>query len=317
LLLACVLAFPSRSPAPLTYTPGEGWTYEAVGSTGKWQRTRAKDQLQVATDAYAKKDFKLALKAAERVVKKWPFSDYAPKAEFLVGRAYEARAMDEKAFKAYQKLLEKYPKVDNYDEIVLRQFEICTRYLGRQWFKLWGYIPLYPSMDKTAEMYEKVIKNGPYGELAPQAQMNIGSAREQEKDYPLAVKAYERAADRYNDQKAVAADAVYKAAMAYNKQAKTADYDQSVSALAISTFTDFMTLYPDDPRVPAALKIIDSLRTEQANGSFRIAHFYEKRKKWNGALVYYNEVLLKKPDSEKAKVARERIEAIKKRILVK
>jgi outer membrane protein assembly factor BamD len=172
-------------------------------------------------------------------------------------------------------------------------------------------------MDKTAEMYDTIIKNGPYNEMAPQAQMNIGLAREKEKDYPLAVKAYERAADRYNDRKGVAADAIYKEAMAYYKQAKTAEYDQSVAAHAIATFTDLMTLYPDDPRKSQALKIIASLRTEQANGSFRIARFYEKRKKWIGAKVYYNEALLKDPNSKTAALARERIEALNQKIIPK
>ena len=70
LLLAafCWLATTVQSPAPLIYTPGEGWTYEAVGSEGKWQRTRAKDQLEVAKTALEQKDFSLALKAARRTV---------------------------------------------------------------------------------------------------------------------------------------------------------------------------------------------------------------------------------------------------------
>jgi outer membrane protein assembly factor BamD len=320
LILLCVLAFPLRSPAPLVFTPGEGWTYQAAGgSSGGWERARAKDQLDVATAAFNSKDFKLALKASERVVKRWPLSDYAPKAQYYFARCLEALGKDEKAFKEYQKLIEKYPKIDNFNEVILRQFEIATRYLGGQWFKLWGFIPFFPSMDKTSDMYEKIIKNGPYGDLGPQSQMNIGLARERQKDYPLAVKAYERASDRYHDQKKVASDALFKEAMAYDKQAKTGEYDQSAAAHAISTFTDFMTLYPDDPRVPDCQKLILTLRTEQANGSYRIARFYEKRKRWNGALVYYNEVLLKDPNpkSKYAVIARERIEALKKKIVHK
>ena len=53
-----------------------------------------------------------------------------------------------------------------------------------------------------------------------------------------------------------------------------------------------MALYPDDPRVPQAQKIIASLKGDQARGNFDIARFYEKRKKWEGARIYYNEVLL-------------------------
>jgi outer membrane protein assembly factor BamD len=315
LLLAafCLMAFPQRSPAPLIYRPGEGWTYESVGGEGKWQRTRAKDQLEVAQAAFDKKDYSLAQKAARRVVKQWPLSDYAAQAQYLVGRCYEARKMDEKAFNEYQRVLEKYPKIENHQEILQRQYEICNRYLGGQWFKLWNYIPFFPSMDRTAVMYEKVVKNGPYSEIAPQAQLNIGAAREKQSDFPLAVKAYERAADRYHDQKKVAADALYRAGLAYNKQAKTAEYDQNTAAQAIATFTDFMTLYPDDPRVPEAQKIAALLKTEQARGSYEIARFYEKKRSWNGALIYYNEVLLHDPNSQFATDARQHIDTLKKR----
>jgi outer membrane assembly lipoprotein YfiO len=307
------MALPLTSPAPLIYTPGEGWTYEAVGGDSKWRQTRAKDQLEVAQAAFDKNVYGLALKAARRVVKVWPLSDYAGQAQYLVARCYEAKHNDEKAFKEYQKLLEKYPKIANYQDVLQRQSNIADKYLGGKWFRLWGLVPLYPSMDRTAEMYEKIVRSGPYSEVAPQAQMKVGAAREKQSNFPLAVKAYETAADRYNDQPKVAADALYRAGMAYNKQAQTAEYDQSAAGQAIAAFTDFMTLYPNDPRVSEVQKIIVSLRAEQARGSYQIATFYEKKKKWRGALVYYNEVLLQDANSTYAAIAKERIEALKEK----
>jgi outer membrane protein assembly factor BamD len=312
ILVICWFALPREAPAPLVYRPGEGWTYEPVGG-GKWTRARAKDQLEVAQTAFDQKDYSLALKAARRTVRVWPLSDYAPQAQYLAGRCYEAKRQDERAFKEYQKVLEKYPKIPNYDEILHRQYEIANRYLGGQWFKLWGYVPFFPSMEKTSAMYEKVIRNGPYSEVAAQAQMNIGAAREKQSDYPLAVRAYERAADKYHDQKNVGADALYKASLAYRKQAKAAEYDQSVAGQAIATFTDFMTLHPNDPRVAEAQKIVQELKTEQARGSVEIARFYEKKKLWQGALVYYNEAVAKDPNSSYAQEAKRRIEEINKR----
>ncbi|MDB6123135.1 MAG: repeat containing protein [Pedosphaera sp.] len=315
----CVLAFPYRSPAPLVYRAGEGWTYEPVGGEGKWQRTRAKDQLDVAQAAFDKKDYSLALKAARRVVKNWPLSDFAPRAQYLAGRCYEESKQDEKAFKEYQNLLEKYPKIENYQEVLQRQYDICNRFLGGQWFKLWGYIPFFPSMDKTVEMYEKVIKNGPYSEIAPQAQMNIGTAREKQtrflnndEPYVQAAKAYERAADRYHDRPKVAADALYKAALAYTRQAKTAEYDQSTAGQAIALYIDFITLYPNDSRVAEAQKTIALLKLEQARGNYEIARFYEKSKHWDSAQIYYNEVQSQNPDSPYAAISLKRISELKK-----
>jgi outer membrane assembly lipoprotein YfiO len=314
-----LLGFAYRSPAPLVYRAGEGWTYEPVGGEGKWQKTRAKDQLDIAQVAFDKKDYGLALKASKRVVNNWPLSDYAPHAEYLAARCYEAKDQDEKAFKEYQKLLEKYPKAENYQDILQRQYAICNRFLNGQWFKLWGYIPFFPSMDRTVEMYEKVIKNGPYSEIAPQAQMNIGAAHEKQtrflnndEPYIQAAKAYERAADRYHDRPQIAADALYKAGLAYNKQAKTAEYDQSTAGQAISTFTDFMTLYPNDPRVAQGEKTIAALKVEQAHGNYEIARFYEKGKHWKSAQIYYNEVLLQDPNSPYATIALKRLAELKK-----
>jgi outer membrane protein assembly factor BamD len=316
LVLTCLLAFPSRSPAPLIYRPGEGWVYEAVGGEGKWQMPRAKDQLEFAQAAFDKKDYALALKAARRVVSVWPLSDYAPQAQYLVARCYEAKGQDEKAFKEYQKVLDKQPKIANYDEILLRQFEIANKYLAGKWFKLWGVIPLFSSMEKTSEMYEKIVRNGPYSDVAPQAQMKIGAAREKQSNFPLAAKAYETAADRYHDRPKVAADALYRQGLAYNKQAQTAEYDQNTASQAIATFTDFMNLYPADSRVPEAQKIIAALKREQARGNFEIAKYYEKSRRWKAAEIYYNEVVnLTIGDSESVYgvEAQQRLEVLKKR----
>lgn len=313
ILLAVIVALPLTCPAPLTYRPGEGWVYESVGGGGKWVRTRAKDQLEVAQSAFDKGDYSTAFKAARRTVKVWPLSDYAPKAQYLVGRAYEKKNQDEKAFKAYQTLLEKYPKLDNFDEVVARQYEIANRFLGGQWFKIWGYVPFFPNMDKTSDMYEKVIRNGPYTATAPQAQMKIGAAREKQSDYPLAVRAYERAADRYHDREAVAADALYKAGLAYHKQSLKAEYDQGTAGKAMSTFGDFASLHPEDPRVTDAQKKIIGLKAEQARGSYQIARFYEKKKRWEGALIYYSDVVEKDPKSTYAEEARKKIEELRKK----
>ncbi len=322
LIVACLVAFPFRAPAPLVYRPGEGWTYEPVGGEGAWRQPRAKDQLEVAQAAFDKKAYSLALKAARRVLQVWPLSDYAPQAQYLVARCYEATGEAEKAFKEYQKLLEKQPKLPNFEEIQRRQFEIANLYLAGKWFKLWGYIP-YRSMSRTAKMYADIVKTGPYSEVAPEAQLDIGTAREKEKalgfrapDYSAAVKAYDLAADRYHDRPKVASEAIFRSGMAYKKQAQTPDRDQGTAGQAIARFTDFMTLYPNDARVPQAQKIIASLREEQAHGSFAIAQFYEKRKKWEGARIYYNAVLNQDPNCPDAPEALRRIDELKQRVQV-
>jgi outer membrane protein assembly factor BamD len=314
LLVTLMALLPFRSPAPLIYVPGEGWYYESAGQSGNWQRTRAKDQLDVAEQSFTNRNYSITLHAAHRVVRVWPLSDYAPRAEYLIGRCLEANGKDEAAFNAYQNIIEKYPRSGEYEDVLWRQYEIGNRFLAGEWFRLWGYIPLYSSMDETAKMFDKIVSNGPYSDVAPHAQLRMGAAHEKGKDYAEAVKAYGIAADRYHDQSDIAADALYREGISWQKQAATAEYDQSTAGQSIAAYTDFMTLFPEDKRVQEVEKSIASLKSEQVHGNFIIAQFYENSKKWAGAVVYYNEVLQLDPNSAYAAQARQRIEALKPRI---
>jgi outer membrane protein assembly factor BamD (BamD/ComL family) len=314
LLFVMVALLPLRCPAPLIYMPGEGWYYEPYGETGKWQRSRAKEQLDVAEQAFTNKEYRVTLHAARRVLRVWPMSDYAPRAAYLVARCLETEGKDEAAFNTYQKIIQQYPKSGQFNEVLWREYAIANRFLGGEWFKLWNLIPLYPSMDETAKLYNKIVDNGPYSEVGPLAQMHIGTAREKQKNYSAAVKAYETAADRYINQPAVAADAMYRTGLAWEKQADTAEYDQSAADQAIAAYTDFSTFYPDDSRVAAVQKSIIKLKAEQVRGSFQIAKFYEQSHRWAGAIVYYNAVLQLDPNSPLAAQARQRIDILKPRL---
>ncbi len=319
-LLFAVAAFaalvPFRSPAPLIYTPGEGWYYESYGEKADWMRPRAEAQLDVAEQAFTNKNYSITLHAAHRVVRLWPLSDYAPGAEYLVGRCLEVDGKDEAAFNAYQDIIKKYPQSGKYEDVLWRQYEIAGRFLNGEWFRLWGTIPLYPSMDQTAAMFEKIVNGGPYSDVAPHAQLQIGAAREKQKNYADAVEAYETAADRYHDQPQIASDALFREGIAWQKQAATAEYDQSTAGKSIAAYTDFKTLFPDDKRVPVAEKAIALLKAQQVEGNFKIAQFYENSKvldaeqRRDGARVYYNEVLQLGPNSPYADLARQRLAAL-------
>jgi outer membrane protein assembly factor BamD len=314
LAFACVMLLPFRSPAPLYYTPGEGWYYESFGQKADWQRPRAKDQLDVAEHYFKDADYSGALRAARRVVLIFPLSDYVPDAEYLIGRCLEAQGKDQAAFHAYQTMLDKYPNSHYYEDALWRQYAIANRFLGGEWTRLWNFVPFFPSMDSAANMFNEIVTNGPYSDVAPHAQLRVGAAHEKGKDYDLAVKAYGTAADRYHDQPVIAADAIFREGVSYYKQAAKAEYDQGTAQQAIETFTDFITLYPDDKRVPQAQKAIVILKAEQVRGAFEIAKFYEDSRKWDGAAVYYNQVLQLDPNSPLAAQARQRIEVLKPRL---
>lgn len=310
LLMGVFLSGALPCPAPLIFTPGEGWVYEPVGSEEAWKRGRAREQIAVAQEAYDQANYSLAIKAARRTVNAWPLSDYAPQAQELLAQSYQAKGKSERAFEEYQILVSRYPMRVDYERVASQQCDIVDEYLAGRWFKLWGLIPYPPQMDKVAAMYSDIVANGPFSEVAPEAQMKVGQAQEKRKDFHKAVQAYETAADRYYDLPDVAADALFAAGLAYHQQADKAEYDQSQAINAIETLADFIALYPDDSRTDDASSIIRELREEQAYGSYQIAKYYEKRGRWMGAKIYYNDVVELGPQTSYAEEALERIEIL-------
>jgi outer membrane protein assembly factor BamD (BamD/ComL family) len=70
--------------------------------------------------------------------------------------------------------------------------------------------------------------------------------------------------------------------------------------------------------VTEAQRIMDSLKIEQARGNYDTARYYEKKRKWLGAKIYYNAVintLRDNPDHPYAEMALRRIDAINKRLV--
>ena len=319
LVTAVLFSWPNQSPAPIYYRPGEGWSYERIGGGGSWRRTTAKDQLAVAKEAFAAEDWKTAFKASRRTLADWPLSDHAPEAQLLLAQTLEKRGDDERAFSEYQNLLLLYPQNVDFEEVQARQFDIATRFLSGQRYKLWGRIPLYRSMSKTTAMFQNIVNIGPFSSVAPKAQMNIGQAwvkkargfqisqNERHKNYRHAVEAFSKVADKYHDRPEIAAEGLFAAAAAYQRQSLDAEYDQGVTEKAIDSYSDFIALYPNEEKVAAAREQIKAMKVEQARGSLKIARYYEKKGKLAGANVYYNEVKDLAPGTDYAEVALQKI----------
>src|SRR5580658_1531127 len=195
LLGVLVFAFlmPYESPAPLVWTKGEGWTWIHEGVAVGANPT---DQLKIAQDLEARKQYRAAIPAYRRLIVRWPLSSSTQEARMGLAKCYGAIGYHYKAFQTYQELLKKHPNTPHFDEVLQRQFEIANLFLAGERQKAWG-IRWFPSMDRAVEVYEQVVKNGPYSAVAIQSQFSIGLAYEKERDYLAAVHAYEKLLERY------------------------------------------------------------------------------------------------------------------------
>jgi len=293
--------------AALVWRPGEGWVDESSG-TGL-SASSSRDQLEIAKKFEADQKFDDALKAYRALVRRWPLSFFAPEAQFKIGFCLEKEADFWNAHKAYQKMIQKYPASTFFEQALDREFAIGNLFLAGEPQRLWK-IPMGPSMDRTVEIFEAIIKAAPYGEHAAESQFKIGLAREKQKKFADAVASYTKILDKYPNHP-VASDAQYQIGYAWYIASREPDYDQSAAQKAIEAFEDFIVRYPNSEKVPAANTHIGLLRGKETQGSFNIARFYEKQKQYKAAYIYYNDVIQRNPDSDQAKEARKKVDALR------
>jgi outer membrane protein assembly factor BamD len=314
LLFACLfgvfcLALPTNCPAPLIWRKGEGWSYEREGITNA---NNPKDQLALGKQLQEKRQYGNALSAYRRLIRRWPTSFAAQDARMGSAECLTALGYYYKSFKEYQQLIEKNPNSPYFDTALRRQFEIGNLFLAGEKVKVMG-LRLFSGLDKAVEVYEQVVKNGPFSAVGPDAQFRIGLVYEKQKDYLSAVHAYEKFLERYPNNP-MAEEAQFETGWAYSREAKRAEYDQDMANKAVGAFTDFLVRYPNSRKAARAEELRTSLRQEQAQGLFRIGQFYEKRKNVKAALIYYNAVIEQNPRSDWASRAQQKVAVLTPRL---
>lgn len=309
LLTALVLmAAAPPCPAPIVYRPGEG--FETKGQAA--QQATPKAQLDYGIELEKKRQWDDALSSHRQLLRRWPTSIHAAEAQFHIGYCQEQQREYFKAFQSYQKVIDSYQGFEKFDEVLQRQFKIGNLFLAGERVKFLG-VKTFPSMDKAVEIFEKVIKNGPYGEVAQQAQMAIGYAREKAKRYDDAVAAYRTLIEKY-PASALLEEAYFNVALTFFKAATKAEYDQGYANKAVESFNEYLVKFPSGTKTAVARDYIVRVQTDQARGLYEVAHYYDKQKDFSAALVYYNELIARHPQSSYAKDAHARVELLRRQV---
>jgi outer membrane protein assembly factor BamD len=307
LLYAVVAAtlLQSVAKASLVWRPGEGWSDESGGDVSA---SSSREQLETAHKLEAEGQRDDAAKAYKSLLRRWPLSFFAPEAQFRLGKILEDEADYYNSFKSFQTMVKKYPSSTYFEQALGEQYRIANLYLAGEPQRIWK-IPVGPSMDKTVDMYDQIIKNAPYGTYAAESQFKIGLAREQQRKYTDAVDAYQKVLDNYPTS-TTAPNAQYQIGYAWMRATDNAN-DEGAARKAIDAFQDYLVRYPNSDKSAQAQDNIQHLGQKQTQGAYNIARFYEIQHDTRAAFIYYNEVVREDPNSAQAQLAKKRIQQLR------
>ena len=312
-----------RGEYGLKYYEGIGWRYIKPGLDVEVLTYTNTQLLEYVRKAMKEERFSDAKFAAGYFIQRTPGADDVPEMRRVIAEIFEKRGLEEYAFKEYQKLLTAHPGYEKTDEVTQKMYEIASLFLGGKSFR-WKlpyqdtfYIPTGSSMSKTSKLFTQVVTNAPYGLHAAQSQYGIGQAHEKSlegfwgifassKEYDRATRAYQLLSDRYSprvgdsqrpNQKKIeemVAQAQFRTAELFERQANEGIYDQSMAERSISAFGDYVELYGKEAgfadQVSEAEGRINAMRLERARGLKSIALFYENNRQWVAAQTYYGQI---------------------------
>lgn len=298
------------APAAVVYRSNEGWSVE--GDPGSTIESSAVEQMKKAESLEGSGETGGALSAYRGLVKRYPESVLAPKAQRKVGILLERGGDYEKAFEADETYLTKYSRGDDFDAVVESMFKIAKLFLDGQKKKLLG-VPLAASMTRAQSMFESIVKKAPFSKWAALAQFNVGQALEKENKLPEAISAYQQVVSKYPGDP-IADDALYQVGYVRLRDYREGSYDRASAQKAREAFEDFINRYPESEKVPQAKENLKTLQGGQLKGSLEIARFYDRTKQYKAAVIYYNDVIKQQPDSPDSEVAKKRIAQLKEQL---
>jgi outer membrane protein assembly factor BamD len=311
-LLCGLIVLPARSPAPVVVRPGESPTYVPPNQPTAPNAASAQAQFDNALAFEQAGQNVQAIDGYKKVVRRFPRSPLASNAQYKVGLLLEKTGDLEGAFKAYVKLNKDYPRSEDFNASIEGQMRVAEAYLKGRKQKVLG-IPTLPSMNRAIDIYQSIMKNAPYSRFAPQAQFNIGRAREKQGDYSGAIAAYQTVVDKYPTSD-VADDALFQIGYVYMTIIRVGSYDRNASRFAREYFEDFLSTYPKHEKAAQARQYLASLGSVQTRSSLKVAQYYDKQKYWRAAIMSYNEVIRLTPDSPDAAIATARLDQLHKKL---
>ena len=270
------------------------------------KKDTAAEQFAYAASLEAEESWKSARKAYDALVREWPTSPEAAKAQKAIADICLGKLLDaEAAFEEYRYLLDFYSSQCNYDEIAELMYK--TAELMRDE----GKTVLFFRFDNTVDVrraYEAVVLRAPGAKFAPQAMLTIASLREDEDKQETAATVYENLRSAYPDSPE-AAISLYREAKARMIVLRRCEYNRErvqdmIGFLSFALATG--KLAPEEVEEVAEFRAeARALLEEEA---YNAAKFYDSRTRTKrSAMSAYQRFLDEYPTSDRAPEVRRRL----------
>ncbi|MEW6086996.1 MAG: tetratricopeptide repeat protein [bacterium] len=227
-----------------------------------------------------------------RVIDKYPESDFADKAAFEIAEVFREAGNYWRAYEKYQRVADDFPSTRLMPKVSERQIEVGNYYWDRD------------KKYEAVEIYKKALENDRFGELAADIQYRVAGyyfeyaknykglfkSIYKEDNFEVSIIEYKNALTNYPNH-TLNVLAKYRLALAYFYTSRPWYNDQENTDEAITAFQDLETERNADEFMDDTKEKMALLFDKKAESEYRIGEFYLKQHLWKSARIYYQSVV--------------------------
>ncbi len=240
-----------------------------------------------------------ACAAYDRLVRSFPYSPAASRAQLRLARLLEKQGKYKKAYEEYLYMLYFYPENAPADSLLRQMYAIANYYRanGRE--------------NRALDYFERLAQIAPQWKHTPQALLQVGAAHFENKDYYDAAEAFDMVVSNHHGTPEALAALAQHALVLYALSLKY-PRDEAIQIRAIAITTAALRDCPRDiPERPELAANLDELHLRRSERYFDMAVFYDKPPySPDTRAAAYRDYLRRFPKAPHSEQARARLKAL-------
>lgn len=157
--------------------------------------------------------------------------------------------------------------------------------------------------DNAVTGFERLtLQLPPRDTLLPRSHYYLAQAHRRRGEDLLAAQSFVRLVESFPGD-TLADDALFEAAAAYHRMWRKPALDPQYGELAGETYRTFLAAYPESPLAPEAQRGLARVREWMAEKDYGTGAYYQRRRAYDSAIIYYRDVVSAYPETQAARRA--------------
>ncbi len=239
----------------------------------------------------------------------YPESPFYSDALFYSAVCYYQKKECDLANKQFNKYLALGGKLKHFEKVFEYKLAIANQFAEGKKKHLFGVekLPKWASAKSDAvEVYDEIIAALPAHELAAIALYQKADLERNKKEYKESIESLQTLARRF-PKHTLAAESYLRISEIYLEESRRESQNPDLLALAHVNIQKFGRTFPSDERVEQAHRTLVAMQEVYANSLYETGRFYERKKKPHASLIYYQDAILRYPETLAAARCRDRL----------